>query len=78
MSLKDVFQYTTVTISVENLVAEEALRPVILSFSIDSQCKKVSSEFFGGDTGGIPLEWLEESEQKKSEIFFKLTDTTDL
>ena len=37
-----------VTISVENLVAEEALSLVIQSFSFDSQCKKATPEFFEG------------------------------
>ena len=41
-----------ITISVENLVAEEALRLVILSFSIDSQCKKATPEFFEGAPRG--------------------------
>ena len=59
-------------------VAPVPLRLVILSFSIDSQCKKATPEFFeGAHRGGGGQKWLEESAEKNSEIFFKLTDTTE-
>ena len=58
-------------------VAPVALSPVILSFSIDSQCKKATPEFFEGAQGGGGQKWLEESDYRKFKIFFKLTDTTE-
>ena len=64
--------------SVENLVAEEALRLVILSFSFDSQFEKSYSRIFrGGTQGGGGQKWLEESAVTKFTIFFKLTGTTE-
>ena len=54
-----------------------ALRLVILSFSVDSQWEKATPEFLEGGKGGAPLECPEESDCKNSEIFFKLTDTTE-
>ena len=55
-----------------------ALRLVILSFSFDSQFEKSYSRIFQrGLQGGGGQKWLEESEQKKFTIFFKLTGTTE-
>ena len=58
-------------------VAPLALRLVILSFSIDSQCKKATPEFSEGDTGGRGQKWLEESGYKKSEIKLKAAYIAD-
>ena len=55
----------------------EALSPVILSFSIDSQCKKATPEFLTPAQGWIPLEWLEEIAVKKSEIEIKAAYIAD-
>ena len=49
-------------------VAPVPLSLVILSFSIDSQCKKATPEFLTPTQGGIPLEWLEESAVTKFKI----------
>ena len=50
-------------------VAPVPLSPIILSFSIDSQCKKAAPEFFEGDTqGGGGQKWLQESAVTKFKI----------
>ena len=62
MSTERCLTETTVYFQLIIPVAPGTLSPVILSFSVDSQWKKATPEFFEGVTGGAPPKSCAEGE----------------